>query len=57
MDEKYDKGFLYDIAKVTLVYDYIYTDLQQEMDNRMLENYPYDEQELMLVMSRNCCVM
>lgn len=53
VDGKVDEGFFYDSHKISLVYEYIFVDLEKEIDNRLLENRPYDEQELMLIMTRN----
>ena len=52
VDGKVEEGFVYDAFKLALVYEYIFVDLEKEMDNRLLENRPYEEQELMLIMTR-----
>lgn len=57
VDGKIEEGFTYDTFKLALVYEYIFVDLEKEMDNRLLENRPYDEQELMLIMTRTHLLM
>lgn len=37
-----EEGFLFDEYKLALVYEYIFVDLEKEMDNRLLEGRPYD---------------